>query len=233
MSTARGSIELVWIDLRPETPDLEILSAVLSPEERERVDRMAHPDLRRRRILCRHALRMALGARLGIRAEQVPLRTGPHGKPYLEPRIPDGNTEGRWHFNLSHTDHLALLAIGDRELGVDLEELARLGSMEPGPVADRFFAPEERAVLRTRTPGVSRDIEFLRIWTRKEALIKAVGRGLHCPLDAFAVPTGPLPTDGTEVDCPEGTARRWRLFDVPRENPGGLECVAALAVAVP
>lgn len=233
MSTERGNIELLWIDLRPEPPDLEALSAVLSPEERERVDRMAHPDLRRRRILCRHALRVALGARLGVCAEQVPLRNGPHGKPYLETGIPDGNAEGRLHFNLSHTDHLALLAIGNRELGVDLEELERVGSMEIGPVAHRFFAPEERAALRSRAPGVPRDTEFLRIWTRKEALIKAVGRGLHCPLDTFAVPTGPLPAEGSEVACPEGTTRRWRLLDVPRENPGGPEWVAALAVALP
>jgi len=233
MSTAPGNVDLLWIDLRSGRTDLEALSAVLSPEERERLARLAHPDLRRRRILCRHALRHALGERLGLPPGQVPLGTGPQGKPMLDPRNRDGRPVKTLHFNLSHTDHLALLAIGDRELGVDLEELGRLDSMDPRPVADRFFAPAERAALQSKAPGLARDIEFLRIWTRKEALIKAVGRGLHCPLDAFAVPTGPLPADGTDVGCPEGSLRRWRLFDIREEDAGRPDWVAALAVAEP
>lgn len=233
MSKAPGNVDLLWIDLRSERPDLEALSAVLSAEERERLARLAHPDLRRRRILCRHALRQALGERLGLPPGLVPLGMGPHGKPLLDSRNRDGRALRALHFNLSHTDHLALLAIGDRELGVDLEELGRLDAMDPRPVADRFFAREERTALLSKAPGLARDIEFLRIWTRKEALIKAVGRGLHCPLDAFAVPTGPLPADGMAVGCPEGTHRRWRLFEIREMESGRPEWVAALAVAEP
>ena len=90
------------------------------------------------------------------------------GKPYLEncPHI---------HFSLSHSGNWAVCAVGDAPLGVDVE-LPRC-TME---IAKRFFRPEELPEREDRD-------YLLRLWTAKEAFVKALGGGLTIPLDSFRV----------------------------------------------
>jgi 4'-phosphopantetheinyl transferase len=98
---------------------------------------------------------------------------GEHGKP----RFPaPWNTLG---FNWSHSGDRALFAIGRGaegfEVGVDIERVRpRPRALE---LAARFFAPEEAALL-TALPEGERLNGFLRLWTAKEAVLKANGGGL-------------------------------------------------------
>jgi 4'-phosphopantetheinyl transferase len=128
-------------------------------------------------------------------------RTGDHGKPYL----PGGPA-----FNVSHSGEWWLLgwAEGGR-VGVDVEVARQLDDLEA--VARRSFHPEEFARVMART-GSERSAAFFRVWSRKEAFIKAVGLGLAYPLDGFVVSEERDPPAGLlEVDDPAERSDDWLL----------------------
>lgn len=107
-------------------------------------------------------------------------------------------------FNLSHAEGIvgvAIMPLPGFALGFDLEALARKVTLE---IADRYFRPEEVAWLRS-LEETDRSRGFLRLWTLKEAFIKATGEGLARDLATFwFVPTPPrihfiaVPADRTE-----------------------------------
>jgi len=112
----------------------------------------------------------------------IRFRKGTGGKPAIT-----GDNPGI-RFNLSHSKGYALLAIAyDREVGVDVEVV------RPKPKAaalvERFFSPNEKAAFRKLAPH-EEDAAFFAGWTRKEAYVKAVGKGLRFPLDRFDVSLG-------------------------------------------
>ena len=105
---------------------------------------------------------------------------GPNGKPSAQ-------LDGRpapVSFNLSHANGMvgvAVLAQPDVPVGFDLERFDRRIELE---IADRYFRPEEVSWLMGLAPD-ERPRGFLRLWTLKEALIKATGEGLSRELDSF------------------------------------------------
>lgn len=103
----------------------------------------------------------------GIPMDHQVFVTNPWGKPQLEGRE-------NLHLSLSHSGHWAVCALSDHPVGIDVEA----PRCTPA-VARRFFRPDELT---------SEDPVFLtRLWTAKEAFVKALGRGLTIPLDSFAV----------------------------------------------
>jgi len=198
------------------------LARLLSDEERERADRFVLDRVRRRFIVGRALLRTILGRYLGPSPDQIRFAYGAHGKPALAP--PDD--EAGLRFNVSHSDGLALYAIGrGREIGVDVERIRPLPGAER--IAERFFSLPERTALQA-LPASAKLEAFFTCWTRKEAYIKARGDGLGHPLDQFAVTLAPgeparlWPAgadDGHEVS-------RWSLEALP-PAPGYVAAVAA------
>lgn len=116
----------------------------------------------------RRALEALLCAYAGL-ACAPPIERGAQGKPFA-PTLPD------LHFNLSHAGTDVLLAFARVEpLGVDLERIDRRVALEA--IAERHFASAEAAALAGLAPARRREA-FLDLWTRKEAVLKAVGAGL-------------------------------------------------------
>jgi len=107
-----------------------------------------------------------------------------HGRPLIAGAEADPET--RWlTFNLSNTTGLVACAVArDREVGVDVEWLDRRG--QALEIADRFFSAPELAELRAR-PAERQLDRFFDYWTLKESYLKAVGKGLTLPLEAFAL----------------------------------------------
>ena len=89
------------------------------------------------------------------------------------------------YFNVSHSGELALVAITlEGELGADVELRRSLRDMQG--LATRFFSEQESSGL-FRMPAEFQPEAFFRIWTRKEAILKATGKGLTYPLHRLTV----------------------------------------------
>jgi 4'-phosphopantetheinyl transferase len=150
----------------------------LSDEEHDRASRFRFDADRRRFAHTRGLLRQLLGHYLGCSPSQVQFDVGPMGKLSVQ--------SARVRFNVSHSHEWALIAIAqDRDVGVDVEHHRPLHH-DLFAIATRFFAPSEVDALRALPPE-DHEPAFYRIWSRKEAFIKATGQGISAGLDTFAV----------------------------------------------
>jgi 4'-phosphopantetheinyl transferase len=203
--------------------DSGAFAALLSPQERERAGRFRFADHQRRFQIGHGALRAILGGYLGVDPAAVDFTRGPRGKPYLAGKSLTGKslTGNGPFFNLSHSGKLALIAVADREIGIDLEKVRHLESLTA--IARRHFSTFEFEALDA-LGDPARQLAFYRCWTRKEAYIKALGVGLSMPLDTFDVSLGERPEF---LACRDGNEEpaNWSLLDV---SPGP-EFVAAAA----
>jgi 4'-phosphopantetheinyl transferase len=153
---------------------------LLSADERARADRFAFEKDRRRFVVGRGALRRILASYVGGRPDEIRFAYGEHGKPML---ANSSEVEGI-QFNASGSGDLAVCAVTiGKRLGIDIE-LCR-------PIADEVFveqclAPEERDAYFALSSD-QRPAFFYRIWTLKEAYLKATGVGLSVPMSAVAV----------------------------------------------
>jgi 4'-phosphopantetheinyl transferase len=170
----------VWvIDLdRPPLP-ADTLSALLTDDELARAARYRVGAIRDQFALARGLLRWLLGGYLDVPPERVPIVAAPSGKPGL-----DG---GGLHFNLTHTQGLALIAVARVRVGVDAEKRRHIPDADG--LVRRFFSPAERESYLALHPELKPDA-FYRGWVCKEAVIKAAGATMHC-LDGFDVEIGP------------------------------------------
>jgi 4'-phosphopantetheinyl transferase len=183
----------VWrlrVDLEGEGREpARAVDDVVTEEERERAARFHFEADRQRFLHGRLLLRSFLGHHLGIAPRDVSFVKGEFGKPEVE-RPAGGDARGAGdagilRFNLAHSGEWLLFAIArDRELGVDVEQHRVMS--DAIDIARRFFAPPEVAALEALDPALHHDT-FFRVWTRKEAIVKATGLGLSAGLDRFAV----------------------------------------------
>jgi 4'-phosphopantetheinyl transferase len=189
----------------------------LGSDERQRASCFVRDDVRRRYVVSHAAVRVILGRYLGIEPGALEFHHGPHGKP----RLAETRSKGRGanskeqraesrerhqislrsplsapcslHFNLAHSGELAVVALARGcEIGVDVERLRPLRHL--AQLAQRYFTPAEAAAILA-LDGDARQRAFLAVWTAKEAILKALGRGLSYPLDRFAV----SPSDKRQV----------------------------------
>ena len=197
----------------------------LDHAERVRSRRFATDELRRRWAIGRGAVREILAGYLGIAARDVPIAPrpcaacgGPHGKPALAPPA-DG-----LHFNVSHTTELLLVAVAHgREVGIDAEPVARARPL--GSTASSWLGDRETRLLG-RLPPEEREQALLRLWTLKEAYLKAVGIGLNADPREVVVE---LDRRELQAAPAERHPERWLLL--PVDTPD--DTVASLAVPAP
>jgi 4'-phosphopantetheinyl transferase len=156
----------------PEAAPLAACEALLSADERARAAKIQVAGARRRFVVGRALLRRALSREAPVAPAAWQLRAAAGGKPELV-----GPPEGAGlRFNLSHTEGLVACAVvRGVDVGVDVEAARRL--RDPLALAERFFAAAEVAALRDLAPPALRD-RFLELWTLKEAVLKALGRGI-------------------------------------------------------
>ncbi len=160
-------------------PLLRRAHAVLSEDELARAGRLRVESARAEFMAARGLLRLRLGALLGQAPEGLRFEVGPQGKP----RLADGRGV---EFNVTHARGCLVLAVSRAgPVGVDVEPLDR--AVEALELARTHFHPEELALIRAELDDERRAAVFFRCWTRKEAVVKADGRGLQVPLDGFCV----------------------------------------------
>lgn len=153
-------------------------ASVLSPAERDRAESFRFRADALRWISYRSSMRAILGECLGLPPAEVPILISETGKPLLD--VPHQNL----HFSLSHTNHLAILALSNKgPVGVDLESLDRAADLLECETA--FCHPLEIAALPKETNA--RQDRLLQLWTMKEAVLKAVGTGFLVPPESVRI----------------------------------------------
>jgi 4'-phosphopantetheinyl transferase len=155
---------------------------ILSPAEQERAARFHFPQDRDQFLLTRYVLRQLAGHYLGLEPQSVNFEVDYFGKPHI-PNYCD------FQFNISHSAEIILIAFcRTYRIGIDVEQMRPLADADQ--IAATFFSGAECDDYRL-TPDHLRQEAFFNCWTRKEAFIKAVGKGLAYPLDSFQVSLRP------------------------------------------
>ncbi len=212
---AAGEV-LAWlIDLaRPPVPR-DDLFARLTPEEQERALRYKMAKPREEFVIGRGLVRGLLGELLGCDPRAVPFAYLPSGKPFVD-------APGAPHFNLTHTDGVAVLAVANRRVGVDVERVRTV--LNAAGLVKRYFSPAECAAFAALDEAV-RPAAFFRGWTCKEAVVKAAGATVSC-LAEFDVCLDPARDPRVlGVRAEELTGDGWALAHWARQN-------VAIAVAL-
>lgn len=174
-----GAEVMPWL-FTLDFPDAELarMAGLLDPAERERAARFRYALHRDRFIARRAQLRMLLGRYADVSPAALRFGMTDHGKPFLV-----GRNDLR--FSASSAGSLGLCVVARwAEVGCDLA--TRDDALCDMAVAKRFFSLGEYEELLA-LPSPCRTDAFLNCWTRKEAYVKGIGRGLSIPLDSFAV----------------------------------------------
>ena len=213
-----GSVKIMYVDLTPYAGREALALSGLHRDEQARWSRFCYPGPARRFALCRAALRHLLCQQLGCRNERLTFGAAQHGKPYAVA----GNDRAPISFNVSHSGNHGLIAYapGGR-LGVDVEEYA--ARRDFNLLIESVFGVNERADLAA-THGRSMIRLFYKLWTFKEALIKALGLGFSCDVSQFEIPADLRHGTSGTFAFPQQPTSEWRV-----EFLGTAEFAAAIA----
>lgn len=205
---ASGAVHVWCADLG--LPDDIFYSVItsLNTEEVARGHRLISAYHQRLFFSAHAILRNILSHYLDCSPKDLCFEKGAHGKPYLlKPMsLP-------LQFNMTHSANLALYAIClEHDIGIDVECIDRHTEIEA--LANRFFAKSEYEQLISFPPS-ERQRAFFRAWTRKEAFIKALGKGLSYPLKDFVVDLAQHCQQGLlSIEGNEQRASQWTLQSI-------------------
>jgi 4'-phosphopantetheinyl transferase len=186
---------------------------LLSPDERERADRLRFDVQRNRFVVGRGLLRVILGRYCDVPPERLRFSYGPHGKPELTASEGARRAGGALHFNLAHSEGVGVLAVTQiGPVGVDVEQVRRL--MEFKELVSQFFSVREAAEF-LRLPWEQQPAAFFNLWTRKEALLKATGEGIAHLLNRVEVSFLPgEPARVLSLPAEQWAGCEWSLVDL-------------------
>ena len=174
-----GAGVALWL-AGPADPDgvPEPIWNCLSESEKDRANRFLRPQDRSLFALTRAVLRSVLSQATSVPADKLLFAAGPYGKPRL------AGIRGP-HFNVSHSGSWALIGVSEsRPIGVDIEVMRKAG--DELDLARSFFSDAEYRALKRLKNG-ERLHAFYKIWTCKEAVLKAFGTGISEHLKEFSI----------------------------------------------
>jgi len=178
---SREEIHLWYFSLNPRP--MGSLVRVLSRDELARARSIQTETGKRRFVSSRIILRSILARYLGVSPGEVSFGYSSYGKPFLAK--PPG--QRRMEFSLSHSKDSAVLGVTiDQAIGLDVEVSTHMP--EAQALARRFFSDEESQLIQSLAEN-ARDEAFFRIWTAREAFLKAKGIGLTQQLSEIVIPS--------------------------------------------
>ncbi|HET9455659.1 MAG TPA: 4'-phosphopantetheinyl transferase superfamily protein [Gemmatimonadaceae bacterium] len=172
-------------------------STMLSRDEQDRLARYRSRESAERYVVTRSLVRAVLAGRLGVEPRDIRIGHNARGKPMLSDQL---------FFNVSHSADLILMAVtGDRAVGVDVERRRDVERVQA--LTERWLTPEEQEdVNRITQSGLTLSEAFLRVWSLKEARLKALGVGIAGAQEARLDQVDAVPLD--EVLEPYSAAGR-------------------------
>ena len=207
--TVAGNASITYVDLRLDTERETSAFGWLDQSEQARLERIQAARRRREFVLCRSALRAVLCDRLDCDNTQLSFEDSEQGKPSALVRAATAAID----FSVSHSGGHALIAVVEEgRVGIDVED--RSTTRDIDGAASLTFTPAEQAELAAMS-GARKTEFFYRIWTMKEALIKALGVGFGLNPSRFEIP--PAMRSGARhcvFRFPHLPGERWRLEDL-------------------
>jgi len=186
---------------------------ILSNEEKRKAERFYFNRDKIRFIVGRAVLRTIIGKYyIDIEPDRLELCYGSHGKPYLSTPFQGGTLQ----FNQADSNGLALYAFKRiSEIGVDLEYMRFV--QDADNIVKGSFSEYEKDAFEALSENEKHEA-FFNCWTRKEAFIKAIGKGLYYPLDKFDVSLAPNePVKLISINGDRLKATKWTLIDLKPE----------------
>jgi 4'-phosphopantetheinyl transferase len=219
-----GEVQLWRIDLTGDADLLNRCATFLTPSEQLHASRYRLERARDHFTIGRACLRILLGNLTGLDPRSIAITTGGHGKPALSSH--NGHTVA---FNVAHSEGTILIAITcDGSLGVDVEYFDRPTDFMD--VAKHNFTETEINSLEAIAAPDVRSKTFYRYWTRKEAVLKADGRGLIASLASFDVSFESLHQHPIRMrESPDDQGKLFFVSDLAL----GIEAAAAIALQSP
>lgn len=159
----------IWlVDLENLTPEQWVYwASFLNEEEILHLKKYHFEKDRQQFVGGRSVLRQLLSRYLKVAPQKIPLRKTRSGKLFVD------SLRYRIRFNLSHSGSKILIGLNQKNrIGIDLEQLNPIQDVRA--VVENLFSDNEQKMVRTNENNQS----FYKLWTRKEALVKASGSGL-------------------------------------------------------
>ena len=192
--------------------------SLLNENEQRQADNFKNDLLRRRYVANRAKLREILAQIVNCNPASLRFEIAQHGKPYLgdHPEI---------EFNLSHTGNKIAVAIGHRcQVGIDIELCKTRSSLSA--LVEKCFDQEEKNYWQ-QLPESLKPQEFYRFWTRKEAFVKATGRGIALGLTSCVINPN-QPSTFLRIPAEFGLPSEWRIHNMSDLNDTSI--VGALVI---
>ncbi|KAI5664718.1 hypothetical protein M9H77_24041 [Catharanthus roseus] len=165
---------------------------ILSPSEKETVFQMRDEKLKKRALIARVLVRTTI-SRYQINSEVSPrslkFRKNIHGKPEVDWQHSGYHQPLPLHFNISHTSSLIACGVTTYSpIGIDVEEKHRAIKHNILSFARRYLSKHEIQFLSSISDPKAQQQEFIKLWTLKEAYVKALGRGFSgAPFKTFTI----------------------------------------------
>jgi 4'-phosphopantetheinyl transferase len=182
--------------------EINLLANCLSNDEIIRANRFKFAHLQHRFLVCRAILRILLAKYLDLQPSALIFNYSDRGKPSLAVSCNPLAIE----FNVSHSENLALYGfVINYSLGIDLERIRTIADLDS--LAKRFFHPQEYQLLRKLANKEKQEL-FFKIWTAKEAYLKATGQGISGGLDSIEIDDFQVKINNIYLD-------NWYLYNLP------------------
>ncbi|KAJ0965649.1 hypothetical protein J5N97_026787 [Dioscorea zingiberensis] len=199
---------------------LDQYSELLSPSERNNVFEMKDRRSWKGALLARALLRTTLSryTRGKVSPSSLRFKKNKYGKPEV-----DWQYDGQWvppslHFNISHTSSLIACGVTlDVPVGIDIEEKQRRLKNDILSFTRRYFSTCEVEFLRAIEDPENQRQEFVKLWTLKEAYVKALGRGFSAaPFSKFSIQFRENEITVEAPDDSENLTSNWKfeLFEL-------------------
>ncbi len=207
-------VAVTYVDLAANLQNESRAHELLDANERDRASKYVSAAARRRFTLCRAALRIQVSELTGVANSDLSFTAIRNEKPIALVR----GRELTCAFNVSHTEDHGLLAFAETgRIGVDIEH--RNVRHDIDGELRRVFSPREQDKLASTEEAVKEDL-FLKMWTLKEAFIKAIGEGFRADTTTFTIPDSILNNDVDQVVVrfEEFSDAPWKLVSLNDNN---------------
>jgi 4'-phosphopantetheinyl transferase len=177
-------------------------ATMLDQQELERAAGFKNALLRNRFILVRGLLRTTLARYLAVESANLHFAKGKYGKPIL--------CDHTLYFNLSHSANKLVIAVSDLDnIGIDIEQVKPRNTLHE--IARRVLSVTEFTAW-SHLPTSEQLLIFYQLWTKKEAFVKAVGRGMGIGLDQCEVDML-VGLRFVNIPCEYGNALDWNIIE--------------------